>query len=984
MASGRLTLTTQSVDYGGGRGGRTMHNYIDWSTSGTTLTLSNGGRDGVNAWTLYNATGVSDYLVVLKVQVNYGSGWETISEQSAYIGTVAQGGLDIIAKSDEFVNNLGSYSLSGACSLRALYYATYPPAPTYDYPYAFPNESYSESSQTEVHVDVQTAPSGGYISAIVRGTDSFTLTGGVSSMGVGGTQTYTELIVLNAPYTEGGIPQRYEGFNALSATKTISNSSPASAGGITIAPNTTYYLGVYADNGVYDYRFNYGPYTTLPEAPEVIKTGTTPTSLTFDWSTAEDGGRFPKTVEYSIDGGQTWVPITTVSGGEAQSGTFTIDNLSPSTNYTVQTRTTTEAGSSESEPISAKTTSGTLSGNPTTTTIEAVYTHATGPIGQSGEGVFELWNPAGQATAAPYTYVSTDEDFSHLYTGLTPNTAYDITLWDLTLSADRTTVYTLPEAATISNPISGANAITVTWETDADGGALPKTIEYSIDGGQTWETATVVPADGNPHSGTFTVSGLEPETEYTIQTRTTTDAGTTPGNTITASTISPIPTTVDITPAPTADGAVFTGTITPGTGDSGDATITVDGTSYPIEYDPIKENVPQPVSVEVTGLEPNTSYPYTVSTDSGDTTGTFTTFPAPPDYLFIVNTSASGTCYPLGTYNFGDGTGQPLTPRITVIVDGTPVHTQTYPTQNSGTLTDPVVNYDLGDTPIAEFVIDILDQNGNVVGTQTLTYLQNHFVIDVDDIGWHNADLNTHFTITVEGVTLTQSVNTLVYTNETGTQVSREIEHLYPGLSGRGTLYESTQSLDWLRPNTPYIWNKAIYLRVTESVESPIRKGTTFQTLVQPVASVPVTRDPYEMDVITIGKYDLGGQGGGNYTVQYSYKEDGGTYNAPTTIISGTSGVSSPVAISNLDPAKTYIVKLDLLDEDGNIIETVERTLRGEDDPFDPKLYASKDTEGKAVLPSKWYVSVQGKATRLNLAYASKNTSQKAKLVHRY
>ena len=91
MASGTLTLSTQSVDYGGGRGGMSMTNTINWSTSGNTLTLSNGGRSGGDYWTLYNATGASDYLVVLKVQVNYGSGWKRFPNNQLILGLWLKG-----------------------------------------------------------------------------------------------------------------------------------------------------------------------------------------------------------------------------------------------------------------------------------------------------------------------------------------------------------------------------------------------------------------------------------------------------------------------------------------------------------------------------------------------------------------------------------------------------------------------------------------------------------------------------------------------------------------------------------------------------------------------------------------------------------------------------------------------------------------------------------------------------------------------------
>ena len=200
-----------------------------------------------------------------------------------------------------------------------------------------------------------TSPSGGYISSVVPGIDSITLTGGVTSMGTGGTQTYAELIILNAPFTQAGIPQRYEGFNALSATKTISNSSPVSAGGITISPNTKYYKGVYAYNGVADaYRYNGGEVYTLP--PELTSASDgTQTYLTYNTVNVPvtvnypaDGGALTKSIIYRANKGSgwsDWQTITTVSGSSSGTtqGNITLDT---SSSYTVEFKSRTTAGDS--------------------------------------------------------------------------------------------------------------------------------------------------------------------------------------------------------------------------------------------------------------------------------------------------------------------------------------------------------------------------------------------------------------------------------------------------------------------------------------------------------------------------------------------------------------------------------------------------------------------------------------------------------------
>lgn len=196
-----------------------------------------------------------------------------------------------------------------------------------------------------------TGPSGGYISSKNPGTDTITLTGGITNNGTGATKTYVELIVLERAYTEGGIPQRFEGFNAMSATKTITNSSSISAGGITISPNKRYYAGVYADNGVEVYRYDGGTVVTKAKAPTVELTSVEGDEATFSYSQPADGGYYTKYVEYSLDGGSSWTTAATISGTSASSGTFTISGLSSGTTYTIKTRTRTTAGSSTAPDI---------------------------------------------------------------------------------------------------------------------------------------------------------------------------------------------------------------------------------------------------------------------------------------------------------------------------------------------------------------------------------------------------------------------------------------------------------------------------------------------------------------------------------------------------------------------------------------------------------------------------------------------------------
>lgn len=82
------------------------------------------------------------------------------------------------------------------------------------------------------------------------------------------------------------------------------------------------------------------------------------------------------------------------------------------------------------------------------------------------------------------------------------------------------------------------NSLTLDYATQADGGAYNKTLEYSIDNGTTWQTVATL-TGGAAKTGTFTISGLSANTEYTILTHVKTNAGTTEGQTVVAKTIGP-------------------------------------------------------------------------------------------------------------------------------------------------------------------------------------------------------------------------------------------------------------------------------------------------------------------------------------------------------------------------------------------------------------------------------------------------------------
>lgn len=194
-----------------------------------------------------------------------------------------------------------------------------------------------------------TPPTGLGINNIVRGVEDFKANVYLSGWGVNsGGQKYRELQV----WTKGmSSPRRYQPQygNDLSGNITVNNSS---SGSLTIRGNTEYTLGAYASNGnVETGSQNMGNYTTRAYAPTLSVDTLGEDNVIIAYSTPADGGKYSKGVQYSLDGGTTWVTGATVSTGSASSGTFTISGLTDDTTYTLKCRVSTNAGETNGSDV---------------------------------------------------------------------------------------------------------------------------------------------------------------------------------------------------------------------------------------------------------------------------------------------------------------------------------------------------------------------------------------------------------------------------------------------------------------------------------------------------------------------------------------------------------------------------------------------------------------------------------------------------------
>ena len=125
-------------------------------------------------------------------------------------------------------------------------------------------------------------------------------------------------------------------------------------------------------------------------------------------------------------------------------------------------------------------------------------------------------------------------------TGLAANTKYyyraraknTADLWS-SYSADATGVVKAAPA-TVSLSSYDSSSATISYSASADGGYYDRYVQYSLDG-TNWSNAATI-TGGSASSGTFTVSGLNPDTAYTIRTRMTTTAGSLNGSSISVTT----------------------------------------------------------------------------------------------------------------------------------------------------------------------------------------------------------------------------------------------------------------------------------------------------------------------------------------------------------------------------------------------------------------------------------------------------------------
>jgi len=361
-------------------------------------------------------------------------------------------------------------------------------------------------------------------------------------------------------YIEAGItttnaypasPYRYStAMEVTSAEITVSNASGSSSPALTIYPNTQYYYGGYAWNTQLATYQSFGSFVTLPPQDTLSLNTAHSSSLDIDYSVPADGGALTKTLEYSIDGGTTWVTYDTISGGSATTGSFTITGLSAGTTYTISSRVTTTAGTTLNADIIGRTIGPEkpiVSVQVDSDTQITITYKETAFNSQAGRDL-QLY---GDTSSTPTTLLTTQSsptdntEYTYIHTPLASNQRYyyralahaDFDGVSVPSEySDEVFAWTFPPKPTIADitwveyPTAITQKYSVTISVPSDAGALPKDVEYRITVNGTtseWDwLQTVSSGDATTFTANIVVTNAT-ATQYTgtLEIRSTSAAG---------------------------------------------------------------------------------------------------------------------------------------------------------------------------------------------------------------------------------------------------------------------------------------------------------------------------------------------------------------------------------------------------------------------------------------------------------------------------
>jgi outer membrane protein OmpA-like peptidoglycan-associated protein/predicted RNA-binding protein with TRAM domain len=373
------------------------------------------------------------------------------------------------------------------------------------------------------------APAGGTPSALPGAPTITSITPGGDGTSLG--------VAFVAGYAGGSSITSYQYATSIGAgtsnfgswTTATGTSSPLTITGL--SNGTTYSVELRAVNGdgsgpasVYVV----GATLTVPGAPTItsLTPGDSTIQVTYSsYSSANDGGSAISEVDYSLDGGTTWINAGTLANP------FTISSLTNGTLYNVMLRADNGVGDSPASSSSPATPRA-LPGAPTQVDASGGATSAqvswNVPTSTGGAPILSYSASAYNAATGGSAVAScASSTLSCTISGLSNDTTYyfDVSATNVAgtgpTSSPRvsTMPVALPGAPTISALGAGNSYLAVTYSAGTFDTNDPITgYQYSTDGGATWQT---------PLSSTspITISGLTDGISYTVELRATSASG---------------------------------------------------------------------------------------------------------------------------------------------------------------------------------------------------------------------------------------------------------------------------------------------------------------------------------------------------------------------------------------------------------------------------------------------------------------------------
>jgi titin len=267
---------------------------------------------------------------------------------------------------------------------------------------------------------------------------------------------------------------------------------------------------------------------TVPNTPTIttLVPGDSTIQVTYSpYTSANDGGSALSEVDYSLDGGTTWINAGTLADP------FTISSLTNGTLYNVMVRAVNGVGDSSASGSSSST-PRTLPGSPTQVVATGGSTSAqvswAVPLSNGGAAISSYSASAYSAPSGGSAVAScTSATLSCTISGLSNDTTYyfDVSATNAAgtgpTSSPRvsTEPVSLPGAPTLSTLGVGNSYLSVPYSAGTFDTNNPITgYQYSTNGGSTWQN---VVASASP----ITLSGLTDGTSYTVELRAMSAAG---------------------------------------------------------------------------------------------------------------------------------------------------------------------------------------------------------------------------------------------------------------------------------------------------------------------------------------------------------------------------------------------------------------------------------------------------------------------------